>query len=79
MSNPEQQTDLAEGQVKPRSRKLLITLIVVLCVVVVLAVGWVVASYLFWTDVNNSVEGWWSEIKGAGGAGGGGDLDPGNL
>ena len=74
MSDPEQQPpDLPKGEVKRRSRALRITLIVILCVVVALAIAW----YVLWIDISNQVDGWWNEIKG--GAGGPGDLDAGNL
>jgi len=82
MSDLEQQTDAAEVQVKPRSRKLAITLIVILCVVLVLCVGW----YLMMKDLNNQVDGWWneirhnsSEVEDPSRSGGSGNQDPGNL
>ena len=86
MSNPEQRPDPAEGQVKPRSRALLITLIVIVCITVVLAVGW----YVLWKDAGDQAQEWWNDIKGSGeldsdsgdgsgGVPGGGSLDPGGL
>ena len=75
-SDLEQQTDSAEAHVKPRSRKLLITLIVTVFVVAALAVAW----YLLTKDMSNQVDGWWNDIRGGtGGSGGSGGADPGNL
>lgn len=61
MPNPEQPPDLPDGPVKPKSRVLMITLIVILSVVVVLAVG----MYIAWIEIANQSREWWDGIKGS--------------